>query len=85
MKLTTSKNKEYVVDWIDGPTITSGHVMMQMSDERKLAVIASEFDGLEWLKRESEDQGDKLYEGYSDLVSIVRRNPDVVLLSFAKP
>ena len=85
MKLTTSRNREYIVDWIDGPTITSGHVMMQMHDERKPAVIAEEFDGLEWLKRESEEQGDKLFEGYSNLVSITRKNADVVLLSLAKP
>ena len=85
MKLTTSKGNEYNVDFIDGPTIISGQVVLQMHDDRRLIEIAAEFDDLKWLKRESEDQGNKLFEGYSYLQSITQTASGVVLLSLAKP
>ena len=62
MLLKTSNGNTYTVDWID--TINTGTLYMQMMDERALSVIASEFEGLEWLMRESENQGNKLFEGF---------------------
>lgn len=70
MKLTTSKGKDYQVEWIDGPTMTTGNVMLRMVDKRRLPEIAAEFDGLEWLKRESENQGNKEWKGYTSLQRI---------------
>lgn len=84
MKLTTSKGNEYTVDWIDGPTITSGAVMLQMQDVRSLAEIAGEFDGLEWLKRESENQGNKEFCGYNVLQHISRMNNGKVQIALIK-
>lgn len=84
MKLTTSRNKEYDVIMIGGPTRTSGTVMMEMLDERRLPEIAAEFDGLDWMKRESETEGNKEYTGFSVLRSIQRRQGGTVLLSFAR-
>lgn len=70
MKLKTSRNKEYEVKWAGGPTINNGAVFLEMEDERRLPEIAAEFDGLDWLERISEDQGDKRFEGFSRLVGI---------------
>lgn len=84
MKLTTSKGNEYSVDFIDGPTITDGLVVLKMHDKRHLPEIAAEFDGLEWLKRESEEQGDKEFVGYSELQRISRNVDGTVTLAFAK-
>ncbi len=78
MQLKTSKNREYSVDWID--TVTAGGVYMQMVDSRSLAEIAEEFDGLEWLERYDENQGDKRFDGYNTLTMIRREAPDVVVL-----
>lgn len=72
MKLTTSSQKTYDVDWIDVATITSGNLLLQMQDERPLHLIAVEFDGLEWLKRESDTQGNKTFEGFNRLIGINR-------------
>lgn len=82
MKLTTSKGYTYNVDWID--TINTGTLYMQMMDERALSVIASEFEGLAWLKRESANQGDKLFEGYGNLTMVKQVEPGIVLLTFQK-
>lgn len=82
MLLKTSKGYEYTVDWID--TVLSGELYMQMMDERKLSVIAAEFEGLEWLKREKENQGDKLFEGFSNLTMVKQVEPGIVLLTFRK-
>lgn len=84
MKVTTSKGNEYTVEFIDGPTITSGHVMLQMHDARSLPEIAAEFDGLEWLKRESENQGNKEFIGYTVLKRIARVADGVVLIALGK-
>lgn len=83
MTLTTSRKKTYKIDWIDGPTITNGMVILQMPDARRLPQIAEEFDGLDWMRRESDTQGDKLFEGYSRL-SAIRKTGQKVQLSFDK-
>ena len=85
MKLLTSDGKTYAVDWIDGPTITTGRVVLQMQDSRNLSEIAADFEGLAWMKRENEEQGDKLFEGYSELVNVARKAGDLVILTFDKP
>lgn len=82
MQLKTSNGNTYTVDWID--TINTGTLYMQMMDERALSVIASEFEGLEWLMRESENQGNKLFEGYSILTMVKQAEPGIVLLTFQK-
>ena len=82
MLLKTSNSYEYKVDWID--TINTGTLYMQMMDERKLSVIAAEFEDLEWLMRESENQGNKLFEGYSNLTMVKQVEPGIVLLTFQK-
>lgn len=71
MKLTTSRGNEYNVDFID-TTSNPDNVVLRLPDHRKLPAIAEEFDGLEWLKRESANQGNKIYTGYNVLVGITR-------------
>ena len=82
MQLKTSNGYTYDVDWID--TTIAGILYMQMHDQRTLSVIAEEFEGLEWLKREDENQGDKLFEGFSVLTMIRRDAPGVVIMTFEK-
>lgn len=83
MKLTTSRNNEYNVNWID--STRDDVLVLEMDDARKLAVIAAEFEDLEWLKRESEEQGNKEWQGYSELESISRVRNGAVLLRMKKP
>ena len=82
MLLKTSNGNTYTVDWID--TISTGALYMQMPSTDPLSKIAAEFEGLEWLMRESENQGDKRFDGYTRLDMIQRAAPGVVLLKLMR-
>lgn len=82
MLLKTSKGNTYTVEWID--TAITGGLYLQMKDDRSFSVIASEFEELAWLKREDENQGDKLFSGYSNLCTIKRVDGELILLMFEK-
>lgn len=84
MKLTTSKGKEYNVQWVDGPTITNGMVMIQLADDRRLPEIAAEFDGVERVERVSETQGNKTWEGFTRLQRISVVGEGRVLVALGK-
>lgn len=83
MTLKTSKGNTYEIQWADVASKT-GHLFIQMEDERKLSEIAAEFEELDWLKREDAHQGDKLFEGYSALKIIRQVEPGVVILTLDK-
>lgn len=85
MKLTTSKGFEYTVDWADGPTIISNALIIQMKDERSIAQIAEEFEGAETIARESENEGNKEWRGYTELLRVARVAPGTVTVALVKP
>ena len=85
MTLTTSRNKTYNVIYVDGPTRLGGTVMLRMEDPRPILEVGAEFDGLEWMRRESENQGNKEWTGYTQLVSVRRVSDTDVLVEMAKP
>lgn len=82
MELKTSRDKVYSIVWAD--VASSGVLYMQVQDSRLIAQIAEDFDGLEWLERISEDQGDKRFDGYSVLTGVDRITPDVVNVTIRK-
>lgn len=84
MTLQTSRNKTYDVIYVDGPTRLAGTMMLRMADSRPILEVGAEFDGLEWLKRESDTQGNKEWTGYTELVSIRRVSDTDVLVELAK-
>lgn len=85
MKLITSKGKTYEARYVDGPTLTSGTVLARIKETRAIAETAPEFDGLESFRRESENQGNKEWTGYSELRSIRRVTAEEMLVELAKP
>lgn len=85
MTLTTSRNKTYNVIYVDGPTRLGGTVMLRMEDPRPILEVGAEFDGLEWMRSESESQGNKEWTGYTQLVSVRRVSDTDVLVELAKP
>lgn len=70
--VTTSKGKTYEAEFAWAP-ITRGRCMIRISDDRRLPVIAEEFDGLEHIHM-SDPGAEREYDwdGYNRLVSIVR-------------
>lgn len=83
MKLKTSTGNEYDIDFAGGPSLTSGQVLVQLRDSRRLSDIVAEFDGLEWMEKLSENEGNKRFHGYSRVTRATQEGTKV-LLSFAK-
>lgn len=89
MTVTTSRNKTFRIEWMWGPVDYDGSLMLQMEDDRLLSEIAIDFEGIEHFHRESEEEGDIDYDGYTVLKAILRpeyeRNKDIVQLTLARP
>lgn len=89
MKVTTSKGQTFEINWMWGPTGLYGYLMLQYSDTRSLPEIAQDFNECEHFHRESSEEGDMDWDGYTVLKSIARpeyeRNPDIVQITLAKP
>lgn len=83
MLLKTSNGKTYTVDWVD-TIATTGNIFLQLPDPRPLPAIAAEFDGLSWLRREDENQGNKDFPGYNVLLGIQRVAPGICIISIGK-
>lgn len=85
MTITTSKGQTHQVDWIDGPTITTGGLMLTLvGDTRRMPEIAADFDGLTEIQRHSDTQGDKTFTGFTSLWSITRYQDGGLLIEMRK-
>lgn len=80
MRIRTSAGATHEVRWIDTPIQDETALALRMDDTRKLSVVAAEFDGLTYIDRYDEQQGDKRYEGYATLTEAKRMPDSSVLL-----
>ena len=89
MTVTTSKGKTFTIDWMWGPVGINEDLMLQMNDDRPISDIASDFEGIDHFHRESEDEGNMDFDGYTVLTSILRpnyfRDPDSIQITLSKP
>lgn len=89
MTLTTSMGQTIEVDWAWAPVGLFGDMMFQFHDERPLGKIASDFDGIDHIRRESQEEGDMDFDGYTVLRSIQRpfyeTDPSAVQITLTKP
>ena len=82
MQLRTSTGGYYTIQWA---AVTNGGLLfVQMEDARPLSSIAAEFEGLEWLRREDENEGDRLFDGFGLLNGIKRIEPGVVQMALER-
>lgn len=76
MKIETSKGMNFNIEFICSPLRDGSKVIIEMEDDRSLAEIADDFDGLESIKKTVSGRNDKavyeMYEGFSRLVGIQR-------------
>lgn len=82
MLLRTSNEKEYKAVWAD--VASSGVFFAHVFDDRPIPQVAADFDGLAWLERESAEQGDKRFDGFSVLMGVERITGEVVKLTIGK-
>lgn len=74
MKITTSKGKTFDVLWCWAPVGATGSMMIRLRDGRPLPDIAADFDGCDHFHRESDEEGNMDFDGYSLLTGIVRQS-----------
>lgn len=77
MQITTSKDKVFNVEFIGALLRDGSRMIIELADERPLAEIAADFDGLESIKAEKEVSKTtakvyEMYEGFTKLVGIQR-------------
>lgn len=69
MTITTSRGKTFDVNWAwaDGEMLR-----IELADQRNIAEIAEDFDGVERVERRDENEGDAVYEGYTMLTMVAK-------------
>ena len=83
MTVKTDRGKTFDVNYAWGPVRSTGELMIELTaDARPLSQIAADFEGVQAFEREDENEGNMTFEGYTELVSVVRdRNTGAVLLA----
>lgn len=82
----TANDKTVTVDWM-WLVETTGELMMGYSDDRPMAEIAADWEGIPVLERKSEEEGDITYEGFTRIRRIVKDDifrPGKVEIVFVK-
>ena len=88
MRLITPSGLTRNLEWMYSPSQYQDQVILQFRDERPLSRIAPDFEGCESLRRESSNEGNLDYLGYTELIALLRpdpSHPDLVQLTLAKP
>ena len=86
MTVKTDRRKTFDVNYAWGPVRSTGELMIELTaDARPLSQIAADFEGVQAFEREDENEGNMTFEGYTELVSVVRdRTRGAVLLALRK-
>ena len=86
MTITTDRGKTFDVNYAWGPVRSTGELMIELTaDARPLSQIAADFEGVQAFERMDENEGNMTFEGYTELVSVVRdRTRGAVLLALRK-
>ena len=86
MTVKTDRGKTFDVNYAWGPVRSTGELMIELTaDARPLSQIAADFEGVQAFKRVDENEGNMTFEGYTELVSVVRdRTRGAVLLALRK-
>lgn len=86
MTVKTDRGKTFDVNYAWGPVRSTGELMIELTaDARPLSQIAADFEGVQAFERVDENEGNMTFEGYTELVSVVRdRTRGAVLLALRK-
>ena len=86
MTIKTDRGKTFDVNYAWGPVRSTGELMIELTaDARPLSQIAADFEGVQAFERADENEGNMTFEGYTELVSVVRdRTRGAVLLALRK-
>ena len=71
MQIVMSNGNTFDVHWID--RVSSGNVLLEMTDDRLLSLIAADFEGVDTIE---EKKTGRKFEGYTSLIRICRPSSD---------
>lgn len=75
MTITTSKGLTYDIQWAWSLNLMGKETLMiSLVDRRSFSEIAIEFEGCDMIYRNSEEEGDLMFEGFTKLVMLNRPN-----------
>lgn len=82
----TVKGKTIPIRWM-WLVEQTGELMIEYADSRPMSQIAADWEGLERLKRESDTEGDAVYEGFTLIRRMVKDpiRPEMVQLVLVQP
>ena len=86
MTITTDRGKTFEVNFAWGPVRSTGELMIELAqDVRPLSEIAADFEGVQTFDRKDELEGDMMFEGYTEIMSVVRdRYRDTVTIAIRR-
>lgn len=85
MQLRNSRNETLEVEWVSGPTLLGGRVVISAQAD-KTSKLAAFFEGSEALTYPDPKGNDMTVEGYTALVALTRKSTgDAWLVSLVKP
>ena len=84
MTLTTSKGKSFPAHWAWAPANDEGDLMIEYDDARKISEIAEDWEGCERITRESAEEGNAVYEGYTEIRIMSRQKNGTVRITLKK-
>lgn len=81
MKITTSRGKTFDINWAWVSTRRGDSLMIELKDDRPMAEIAADFDGVETFESKDEKKPNvkEVYTGYTKLIIMSRDNADGVI------
>ena len=80
MTITTSSGKTFDINWMWSTNGAGNRLMIEMKDDRPMAEIAADFDGIQTFEKTGENKNVKeVYTGYTKLVCMSRDNFDGVI------
>ena len=84
MTLTTSKGKAFSAHWAWAPVNDEGDLMIEYDDARKISEIAADWEGCARITRESAEEGNAVYEGYTEIRIVSRQKNGTVRITLKK-
>lgn len=84
MTLETSKGKKVHARWAWAPANEDGDLMIEYDDDRKISEIATDWEGCERITRESEEEGNAVYEEYTEIRIMSRHRNGAVQITLKR-
>ena len=84
MKLDTSKGKTVDARWAWAPANADGDLMIEYDDARKISEIAADWEGCERITRESAEEGNAVYEGFTEIRIMSRQRNGAIQITMKK-